>query len=184
VTKALAVLPEEQTDCYLFQNFTLSAKQRAFLTAYTQGGTTSTAADLSGVSRRIHWYWLEQPEYAAAFAKAQQMAGDLAEDEVYRRAFVGYEKPITYEGEITGHYTCYSDLLAMFHLKGLRPHKYRDNFEGLPSGSKIQINVVTFQPSMKQVVAPLATPIMNKLNGDSSSAGVELSTWTSKNNEG
>ena len=42
------------------------------------------------------------------------MAGDKAEDEVYRRGIEGFDHPVIYEGRITGTYKAFSDNLAMF----------------------------------------------------------------------
>jgi recombinational DNA repair ATPase RecF len=69
------------------------------------------------------------------------MAGDLAEDEIRRRAIDGFDHPIIYEGKITGSYKAYSDNLAMFFLKGLRPDRYRDNQAGITLQGPTQINI-------------------------------------------
>jgi recombinational DNA repair ATPase RecF len=69
------------------------------------------------------------------------MSGDRAEDEVYRRAFEGFDHPVSYEGEITTTYKAYSDNLAMFFLKGLRPDRYRDNQAGITLQGPTQINI-------------------------------------------
>ena len=79
--------------------------------------------------------------YATAYKAAQQIAADHFEDEIYRRGFEGYERPVTYQGEITGHYTDYSDTLAIFALKGLRPEKYRDNAPITSMLGPTQINI-------------------------------------------
>jgi hypothetical protein len=54
----------------------LSRKQRAFLSAYVQEGTLSGAERAAKVSRRSHYFWIEQVEYSAAFQKAQQELTD------------------------------------------------------------------------------------------------------------
>jgi hypothetical protein len=69
------------------------------------------------------------------------MSGDRAEDEVYRRAFEGFDHPVIYEGKITTHYKAYSDNLAMFFLKELRPDRYRDNQAGIVLQGPTQINI-------------------------------------------
>ena len=38
--------------------------------------------------------------YAEAFKTAQQTAGNKFEDEVYRRAFNGIDKPLVYQGQL------------------------------------------------------------------------------------
>jgi len=103
-------------------------KKRAFLVAYVETGGIRRASALSQVDWRNHYNWLEaDEEYRAAFEKARQLAGDLAEDEIYRRAFLGFDHPVIYEGQITTTYKDHSDNLAMFYLKGLRPERYREN---------------------------------------------------------
>ena len=69
-----------------------------------------------------------------AQALKQHMTGNKFEDEVYRRAFSGIDKPPVYQGQISRMRTAiplpskeHSDLLAIFALKGLFPDKYRDN---------------------------------------------------------
>jgi hypothetical protein len=78
--------------------------------------------------------------YASAFEQAKQIAADHFEDEIYRRGFEGYDHPVIYQGEITGNYTEYSDTLAIFALKGLRPQKYRDSAPIVTAGP-VQFNI-------------------------------------------
>ena len=117
-------------------------QKRAFLRAFAETGRTTTAAEIAKVHRDSHYYWMRSDEnYAAAFEQARQMAGDKAEDEVYRRGIEGFDHPIIYEGKITGSYKAYSDNLAMFFLKGLRPERYRDNQAGIVLQGPTQINI-------------------------------------------
>ncbi|HEX9445702.1 MAG TPA: hypothetical protein VGA73_16380 [Candidatus Binatia bacterium] len=102
-------------------------KQRAFLAGYVRSCRTLTASELSGVSRQAHYDWLKRdPLYREIFERARMIVADAVEEEVWRRAYEGYETPIVYRGEITGHYKTYSDALAMFMLKSLRPEVYGD----------------------------------------------------------
>jgi hypothetical protein len=110
-------------------------KKRRLLVAYVEDGTLRGAARLAGIDWRMHYNWIDaDPQYAEAFQQAKTMAADRGEDIVYERAFAGYDKPVTYEGQITATYKQPSDLLAMFWLKGARPDKYRED-------SRLQINV-------------------------------------------
>lgn len=102
------------------------ARQQRVLAAYVQTCSVTRAVELAGIARRTHCHWLESnEEYRAAFQVAQQQAIDALEDEAMRRAKDGTEKPITVAGkrEVIREY---SDLLAIFLLKALRPEKYRD----------------------------------------------------------
>ena len=103
-------------------------KKRAFLVAFVETGGIRRTSALSKVEWRNHYNWLEADEaYRTAFDKARQLAGDFAEDEIYRRAFLGFDHPVVYEGRITTTYKEFSDNLAMFYLKGLKPERYREN---------------------------------------------------------
>jgi hypothetical protein len=117
-------------------------QKRGFLRAFCHVGRVTKAAELAGIHSDSHYYWLKNDEsYAQAFELARQMSGDRAEDEVYRRAFEGFDHPVIYEGEITTTYKAYSDNLAMFFLKGLRPDRYRDNQAGITLQGPTQINI-------------------------------------------
>jgi hypothetical protein len=54
---------------------------------------------------------------------------DVLEDEVFRRAREGVEKPVFYEGVECGTVRVYSDTLAIFLLKGRRPDKFKERTE-------------------------------------------------------
>ena len=121
----------------------LTKKQRAFLAAYTEVGNVTDAAKAANVARCMHYEWLEQPDYAAAFRKAEQQAADNLEKEAIRRAVEGVRRikfgrngqplinPET--GEPYAEHE-YSDTLLIFLLKGLRPDKYRENVRQEISG--------------------------------------------------
>ena len=109
-------------------NEILHIKKRKFLAAFCQCGRVVKASKETGVHFTSHYLWLRNDKvYADAFEGAKQIAADHFEDEIYRRGFEGYDKPVTYQGEIKDHYKDYSDVLAIFALKGLRPEKYRDS---------------------------------------------------------
>lgn len=120
-------------------------KKRAFLAAFSVFGIVGSAARLAEVDRRTHYNWLKtDPDYAAAFAEAKDDAADKLEEEVWRRAVKGVPKLIVYRGEpVLVHEDLgdansrlvplieqqYSDVLAIFMLKALRPEKYCDRTE-------------------------------------------------------
>jgi hypothetical protein len=83
---------------------------------------------LAGVSRRAHQYWRKADKaFAAAFEAAQPPAFDVLRDEIIRRAR-GWDEPVYYGGKRVDTVRKHSDLLLIFLLKGLRPAKYRDNY--------------------------------------------------------
>jgi len=139
-------------------------EQRAFLAAFLQTGRITKAAELAGIHYTTHYNWLKQSQaYADAFERAKEIAGDLAEDEVYRRAFEGYDHPVSYKGKITTHYKAYSDILAMFFLKGLKPEKYRDSSPP-PISGPTQFNIVfTNQPAEQRIRAETERILQSKV---------------------
>jgi hypothetical protein len=123
----------------------VNLKQRAFLVGYVKSKRTRIAAMLAGVSREAHYYWLRHDDdYLENWKKARQMLGDMVEEEVYRRAVEGYAAPVIFRGEITDRYKAFSDRLAMFLLRGLKPEIYgpkagEDDGMSGPTGIDIRI---------------------------------------------
>lgn len=70
-------------------------KKRTFLEAYGRLGNISRAAATGG-DRSPNGIRLaaDDPEYAAAFEDAEQVAGDTLEAEAWRRAVEGTEEPV------------------------------------------------------------------------------------------
>ena len=127
--------------------------KRKFLRAFATIGMVGKAAEAAGIDRDYHYYWLKSDEsYRIAFEQARQMADDKAEDEVVRRGIEGFDHPIIYEGKITGSYKAYSDNLAMFYLKGLRPERYRDNQAAISFQGPTQINITIKDESQKKLI--------------------------------
>ena len=57
---------------------------------------------------------------------ARDAGTDLLEDEAWRRAYSGTERPVFQNGALVGKTREYSDLLMELLLKGRRPEKFRD----------------------------------------------------------
>jgi len=93
--------------------FTCRYKKGALLNFYAETGKLLDSCERAGTSHQCHYRWLQEDGvYASEFEQAQIMAADKFEGDIVHRAFER-DKP--------------SDLLAMFHMKKLRP-EYRDNF--------------------------------------------------------
>jgi hypothetical protein len=71
-------------------------------------------------------------------------AADLLEDEAFRRAHQGIDKPVFQGKELVGVIREYSDTLLIFLLKGCRPDKYRDRVDTRQSG-EITVKFVGFR---------------------------------------
>jgi hypothetical protein len=121
-------------------------KKVAFLSAFRKTGNVGHAAEVAEICRKTHFNWRhDDPDYAAAFKLAQEDAADSLEKEARRRAEEGVRKLVTYKGELvrvpadpTKPFDAtsnplvplveheYSDTLAIFLLKALRPAKFRE----------------------------------------------------------
>jgi hypothetical protein len=101
----------------------IDVHQQAFLAAYSETCSITSAARAAKLNRASHYEWLARDEeYRKVFAKAHEQAADALEDEAVRRAHEGTEKPITVAGEreIVREY---SDTLLIFLLKAIRPRE-------------------------------------------------------------
>ena len=93
-------------------------KKSAFLAAFCECGNVSKSTKAAKINRTTHYQWLkDDPEYAAAFSEAEQIAVAELEDEARKRAMKG------------------SDLLMIFLLKHLKPERYRERLETKVSGT-------------------------------------------------
>lgn len=125
--------------------------KRKLLVAFANTASVLRSAEIAGVDRDNHYFWLKNdPDYAEAFQMAWDMGVDALEAEASRRAFEGILKPVYHAGkraidvqvdkdgkiirDVNGHAVGvpaaireYSDALLMFLLRGKRPRTYRDN---------------------------------------------------------
>jgi hypothetical protein len=107
-------------------------KKRLFVLALAETGNRTQAAAVAGVSRFTPYSppWRNDLALQAAVRQAQEAAADLIEAEAYRRGVLGWEEPAGwYQGRPGGMVRKYSDVLAIFLLKGLRPDRYKDRVE-------------------------------------------------------
>jgi hypothetical protein len=103
--------------------------QPAFLTAFAQVGNVTEAARIAGTTRVTVWRNnSSDPEFAKAFAEAEQESMDLLEREAWRRATEGVDEPVFYKGAQCGVIKRYSDRLTEFLLRGGRPEEYGERF--------------------------------------------------------
>ena len=100
-------------------------QKQLFLNALTAGNSVRTAADAAGVTFDEPYKWrATDPAFAARWQHAEEAGTDLIEEEAYRRAVTGVEKPVYRGGEVVGHVADYSDSMLMFLLKSRRPERY------------------------------------------------------------
>lgn len=119
-----------------------SRLKERFLEAFRANGNITVAAQEVGISRRLHYTWLEEDRdgsYTQAYADATESAADLLEAEARRRAVDGVEEPVGwYKGEPGGTVRRYSDTLLIVLLK--MRGRFRDGVEHTgPGGGPITI---------------------------------------------
>lgn len=97
-------------------------KRELFLEHLAATGNVTESAEVSGYTRRS-WYTLKDndPEFSAAWDEALKQATDALIIEGRRRALVGVDEPVFYQGEVCGSVRRYSDTLLMFLVKAHRP---------------------------------------------------------------
>jgi Bacteriophage Sf6, terminase small subunit-like len=113
-----------------------------FFAALENGHPVRGACEAAGYTRRCVYRWRkEDPEFAAAWAEAMAIAGDLLEEEADRRGRDGYDEPVYYQGEERGAKRRYSDALLLARLKAVRPDQYRERIN-MPSFGQQNVTVV------------------------------------------
>lgn len=106
-------------------------KLAAFCAALSEsGGNVTRACKAVGISRTIAYEWRDaSPEFAQAWDRFKAQGMEALEDEATRRAYEGYDKAVTFQGQVTDTVREYSDTLLIFLLKGGKPEKYRERTE-------------------------------------------------------
>ncbi len=101
----------------------LSAKQRAFLAAYViTGGNRTEAAAAVPIERTLTYRWgREEPEFAAAFAVAEEEATDVLVDCAVKEAKGVLEPIFNRAGELIGHKLRRSGQLLLAAIARKRP---------------------------------------------------------------
>lgn len=103
----------------------LALQKQAFLNALSAGHSVRAAAEAAGAAFDEPHAWREGDRaFADRWQRAEDAGTDVIEDEAYRRAVTGVEKPIYRGGEVVGHVADYSDSMLMFLLKSRRPDRY------------------------------------------------------------
>lgn len=76
---------------------------------------------------RIHYIWLNKPDYKQAIEYAKDLIGDILESAMLGDAIEGHKSDIIYKGRVTGNYREVFSAERITLLKGLRP-QYREGF--------------------------------------------------------
>jgi hypothetical protein len=108
-------------------------------------GRVDIACERCNIDRSTHYDWLKRfPDYKEAFDAVRAETAQILEDEAWRRAVEGTEKPIYQGGRLVGTVREYSDSLMTWLLRGLNPQRYGERMEvtGNASGPAIQVIVM------------------------------------------
>ena len=133
----------------------------AFCRAYAQHGIVLDGTTAAGIDRRTYKKWRkEDADFDEACREAEEMANDLMEKEARRRAIDGFQRPVIYRGEITTHYTDYSDALLQTLMRGNKPDKYKERRE--MSGSVANPLTVDTKETKEQVVLSILSLVHPK----------------------
>lgn len=131
-----------------------------FLRAFARHGIISDGTVAAGITYRTFYRWKRDDETFNEDCKtAETMANDLMEREARRRAIDGFERPIIYQGEVTGEYTDFSDALLTTLMKGNKPEKYKERTQH--SGS-IGRPLTLDEETKEDVVSSILGMIKNK----------------------
>jgi hypothetical protein len=120
-------------------------KKRAFVLAFARTGNKAQAARVAGIHPDTPYsrQWRNDRVLQAALRQAKEAAADLIEQEAYRRAVDGVEKPTGwYQGKPAAMVREYSDLLTIFLLKGLRPERYKERVEMRGALANLDLNLL------------------------------------------
>ena len=103
----------------------LAHKKERFLIELASGASVRTAALSVSVKPEAPYEWRKLDQaFAERWQLAEEAGTDLIEEEAFRRAVTGVEKPVYRGGEIVGHVSDFSDTMLMFLLKARRPERY------------------------------------------------------------
>ena len=110
--------------------------KKVFLEKYAELGSITAACKAAGGinTRTIHHWRKGDPDFLKRFEEAKLIAITLLEDEAFRRAVTGVQKPVYQGGKKVGEITEYSDNLLITLLKGALPNKYKSNVAAELSG--------------------------------------------------
>lgn len=127
-----------------------------FLAALRELPVVAHACKAVGIERSTAYRARESdPAFATAWDEAMEEGIDRAEQEAFRRAVMGYERPVWYKGEVVGTETVHSDALLALILKGRRKKVYAERTEltGADGGPVAQIDETAKAARVAQLLA-------------------------------
>lgn len=111
------------------------ARER-FLAVLARNANVTEACRRARIGRTAAYQWRdEEPEFAAQWDKALEIAVERLEAEAWRRAVDGFEgRPVTYKGRVVCRVREYSDRVLELLLKAHKPDRYSERFRAEVSG--------------------------------------------------
>jgi hypothetical protein len=127
----------------------LRRRKETFLHAYARLGRINAAAEAANIARTDHYNWLlADADYRAQFEALKVQVIGALEDEAYRRAVEGVDKPMTVAGERVD-VKEYDSGLLMFLLRGLKPEVYGNQKQSIehsgPGGGPIKHEAIPYE---------------------------------------
>lgn len=121
---------------------TIAHMREAFIAAMMRGLSVTGAAIHAGIPRRTVYEWRDaDAEFRMAWDEALEYGSDRLEDEAFRRAHDGVERPLVSAGKTVKddegaaiRVREYSDTLMCLLLKSRRPEKYRERITNEHTG--------------------------------------------------
>lgn len=133
-----------------------AAADDVFFIALGNGHPVRAACASACYARRCVYRWRKNDsDFAARWAKALLMAGDLLEEEADRRGRDGTEVPVFHQGEVCGTKRKYSDSLLLARLKAIKPEQYREKIAVLANDHR-PITVVLRDFSLEDLARRLS----------------------------
>ena len=125
-----------------------------FLDTLRGTGNVRLAASNADVARQVAYRARDSSaKFRAAWDEALEEARELLEAEARRRAAIGVDEPVFYQGQVVGQIRKYSDNLLMFLLKAHWPEKFRENHaieHSGPGGGPVKVKTEhVFQPTQE-----------------------------------
>ena len=107
------------------QGASLVKRKEQFLNELSAGASVRAAALSVSVKPEAPYEWRKADQaFSDRWQLAEEAGTDLIEEEAYRRAVTGVEKPVYRGGEVVGHVSDFSDTMLMFLLRARRPERY------------------------------------------------------------
>lgn len=101
---------------------------KTFIRVLAETGIVKRACEACGKSYATAYARRAKfPKFREAWLDALEQAADELEYALRERG-LGWKEPIVVQGKLVGHKWVYSDTAAIVLLKGLRPEKYKDNY--------------------------------------------------------